>query len=101
LAFGGLLVVTTNNPVAVYSYAMVNTILLGAVSLGGVLKYTSRESVDFRDIYREKDRLQKQKIEELKMRIVDLEKEKIKHEQSSTEPTPGYVDVIVNGGMEN
>ena len=94
----GVGVLTINNPLYHQSYILVTTVLLWSVTLGGMLKYTSQENVDFRDIYREKDRLQKAKIEDLKIKIIDLEKAQLIKQELPAQT--GYVDVIINGGVE-
>lgn len=91
----GVVALICNTPALTTAYVIITTVVFAAVALGGVLKYTSQEMIDFRDIYREKDRLQKQKIENLKLRIIDLEKEKLQNESRIV-----YDTVIVNGGME-
>jgi hypothetical protein len=99
----GVGVLTINNPLYHQSYILVTTVLLWSVTLGGMLKYTSQENVDFRDIYREKDRIQKQKITDLKNQIIDLEKEKLQYLHESTPTNKSaivYDTVIVNGGVE-
>lgn len=58
-------------------YTIVSASLLALVAVGGVLQYTSQEYEDFRDIYREKDRLQKEKIRILTETLINKEKENI------------------------
>ena len=65
------------------SYAAATTLLLALVAAGGVIQYTSQELVDFRDIYREKDRLQKEKIRILTESLINLEKESLNNVSQS------------------
>ena len=98
----GIATLVANIPILTTAYVAVTTLIFASVAVGGVLKYTSQEIVDFKDVYREKDRLQKMKIEDLTLKIIDLEKEKLQyiHESASNKSAVVYDTVIVNGGLE-
>jgi hypothetical protein len=99
LTLCGVCASIVDDPLYNQGYIILNTVLLASVTLGGVLKYSSQEHVDFRDVYREKDRLQKMKIEDLKLKIIDLEKAQLIKQEQTTQTD--YVDVIINGRMES
>lgn len=63
-------------------YTIVTSSLLALVALGGALQYTSREYEDFRDIYREKDRMQKEKIRVLTEALIQEQKKQIIEQQT-------------------
>ena len=72
LAVLGIISIVTHNKYVLESYLWLSSVLLIAVSIGGVVQYSLQTNRDFREIYREKDKLQKEKIiqleEELKKR---------------------------------
>ncbi len=59
------------------AFTIVNSLFLLAVGVGGIMNYYSEESMDVRDIYREKDLMQKEKIQILNERLIEKEKELI------------------------
>ena len=80
LSIGGLAVVgifsaVTNNPALNEGYTVCSSVLLGAVTLGGILKYNSREMQDFREVHREKSKMYLEKIETLKEALIQSEKQ--------------------------
>jgi len=80
-------------------YAVISVTLLALVAIGGILQYTSQEFEDFRDIYREKDRLQKEKIRVLTETLINKEKELILEQSSNSQPQQPkeeYTTVIVD-----
>jgi hypothetical protein len=54
-------------------YVVGSMTFLGAVLLGGILSEYSQETIDFKEIYREKDRLQKDKIIQLELQLAENE----------------------------
>lgn len=56
-------------------YVGLSTALLTATAVGGVVQHFRQESVDFREVYREKSRMQKEKINTLEEQVIQLQKE--------------------------
>lgn len=54
------------------TYVVTSMTLLGAVLLGAVLREFSQETIDFKEIYREKDKIQKAKIIKLQHELERL-----------------------------
>jgi hypothetical protein len=46
----------------VFGYLVVSTLLFVLVAVGGVLNYFKQENVDFREVYREKYKMQKERL---------------------------------------
>ena len=80
---GGVAIYTGGNMMLVY--VMISAPLFALVAIGGAIQYTSQEFEDFRDIYRVKDRLQKEKIRVLTETLINKEKELIILEQSNSQ----------------
>ena len=59
------------------AFAMVSSIFLLTVAVGGIMNYYSEESCDIRDIYKEKDLMQKEKIQILNEKLIEKEKQLI------------------------
>jgi hypothetical protein len=98
-ALGGVALYTGGNMMMVY--AVISVTLLALVAIGGILQYTSQEFEDFRDIYREKDRLQKEKIRILTESLINKEKALILEQSSNSQPQQQqpkeeYTTVIVD-----
>jgi hypothetical protein len=81
---GGVAIYTGGNMMLVYG--MISAPLFALVAIGGAIQYTSQEFEDFRDIYREKDRLQKEKIRVLTETLINKEKELILEQSNSQQP---------------
>lgn len=58
-------------------YLCITTIVFAIIGFGGLMNYNRQELQDIRDIYSERERLLKIKIETLKEEIINNEKEKI------------------------
>ena len=56
----------------VVGYVVLSSLLLLAVAVGGIMTYYRRDNVDFREIYREKDRIQKEQINTLLTKLKEL-----------------------------
>jgi len=73
-ALGAYQLVSGSVPVGVL-YTAITTLLLSAVSVGGLIQYTSREMQDFREVYREKAKMAKSREEALTEALILKEKE--------------------------
>ena len=56
-------------------YVAASASFLGAAAIGGLISYNTQEMRDFREVHREKSRMQMQKIELLQEQLIEKEKE--------------------------
>jgi hypothetical protein len=75
LATLGIIGQVTGNSVVILTYSLLTCSSLLVVGVGGIVSY--RNNADIRDIYREKDLIQKDKIQNLTEKLIGLEKELI------------------------
>lgn len=73
-------------------YVAISTGLLLVAAAGGILQFYNSENVDFREVHREKNRLNLQKINILETRIIELEKELYAQQRRNT-PMSGDVEL--------
>jgi hypothetical protein len=66
------------NIIPVLPYVILTSLLYTLVGIGGVLHYTKQEMIDLRDIYAEREKMLKEKIETLQEEVINKEKENIK-----------------------
>jgi len=65
----GLLSICVSNEYVEHMYKLLSVLLLVCVTIGGIVRQFSQDSRDFKDIYREKYRMQKNQIEQLTQQI--------------------------------
>jgi hypothetical protein len=87
LVTGALGVTASMTDTGVVFFCVAASLFFTCIGIGGVRKYVSQENVDVRDIYREKDLLQKEKISILSEKLIEAQKQiillsaKIKEQQ--------------------
>ena len=64
-----MVVLICGNKPLIYIYVIVTVLLFAAVAVGGILQYNSTEMRDFRDIYREKNKMHVSKISRLEKEL--------------------------------
>jgi len=75
LAAAGIVSCVIDNSTLHMVYVGLSTSLLTATAVGGIIQHFRQESVDFREVYREKYRMQKEKINSLEETVIQLQKE--------------------------
>lgn len=75
LAVTGVVAGFVDNSTLHMVYVGLSTALLTATAVGGIVQHFRQESVDFREVYREKSRMQREKINSLEEQIIQLQKE--------------------------
>ena len=75
LVIGAAGAVSLATATGIYTFCIAASLFFTCIGIGGVKKYLSQESVDVRDIYREKDLLQKEKISILSEKLIEAEKQ--------------------------
>ena len=82
-------------------YVACSASFFGAAAVGGLLSYNSQEMRDFREIHREKSRMQLQKIQTLELELIERNKEilaldaKLRKQSSNSEA----IDLVVISGV--
>jgi sensor histidine kinase YesM len=75
MSAAGVAACVMDNSILHTAYVGLSTILLTATAVGGIMQHFRQESVDFREVYREKSRMQKEKINTLEEQVIQLQKE--------------------------
>jgi hypothetical protein len=101
MAIMGLISLVSKNDLMLRTHAAVSCVLLGCVSIFGVLQYYSQEYRDFREVYREDSKLKSQKIAKLEQELKNVRIEKSAR-QASLSSKPVVIDsaLLISGGAE-
>lgn len=70
MALLGGLALSLESSVLVFGYLAISTLLFVLVAIGGFLNYFKQENVDFREVYREKYKIQKEQLAALEKSFV-------------------------------
>ena len=62
MALLGGLTLSIESRVVMFSYLIISTLLFVLAAIGGFLNYFKQENIDFREIYREKYKIQKEQL---------------------------------------
>jgi len=73
-------------------YAVVSSILLAAVAVGGIKQLNDQESIDKNDILKEYLRQYKEKVATLEEKLIGQEKTIIRHEHAPQQSRPAPVE---------
>lgn len=73
-------------------YAVVSSLLLAAVAVGGIRQMNDQESIDKNEILKEYLRQYKEKIAHLEEQLIGQEKTIIRHEHAPQQPRPEPVE---------
>ena len=94
LAAAGIVSCVIDNSTLHMVYVGLSTSLLTATAVGGIIQHFRQESVDFREVYREKYRTQKEKINTLEEQVIQLQKEVYAKSTTQSEEKESYVSVV-------
>jgi hypothetical protein len=91
--FGALCAV---NILPALPYILLTSVAATLVGIGGVMHYTRQEIDDLRDIYLEREKMLKEKIEVLREEVINKEKENILIIEKNKLPKKGVLDISIN-----
>lgn len=87
--FGALCAV---NILPALPYILLTSVGATLIGIGGVMQYTKQEISDLRDIYLEREKMLKEKIEVLKEEVINKEKENILLIEQNKSPKKELLD---------
>jgi cell division protein FtsL len=77
-------------------YILLTSVVSTLIGVGGMMHYTKQEISDLRDIYLEREKMLKEKIEVLQEEVINKEKENILLIEKNKLPKKGALDISIN-----